>query len=517
MNVKFSEVFKRPLTQEELNSLNKRDLVELLTLFQTRGNILQQLILSVVGLSERLIELSVATSLRLSRMLDLIFGGSLKSIKAKKKPRKLPDKKKPVSGKKLPSERYPYLPIVETEIKPDHPPLCSCGHLMHDSKLRQTSERLNVQPKVYYITRESCVTFTCNECHTGIKTAEGTPQIIPGSCYGDSFVLDVVLSKYCDLVPINRYTTIAARQGVEGIPPNSLHDFTRHLAILLDPSYKNLILDTKNFKNAMLADETRLNMMEGSEKKHWYLWTFNTDKGVVFFAEDTRAGDIAYKFLQECMCHTLVTDAYRGYSKALKILNELRRKSELPLIQHAYCNAHARNNFKASALKNSRVAKNILWIYKLIFIRYKIFLKAEGRDFYEAKEFLERAFLLIKNIAEQEKEKLSKKSALYLALEYMISHYEGLTLFLSDRTIAMHNNRSERNLRNPVIGRKLWHGNHSIESARDQAKIISLIESCKLLEVNPRQYIRDAVERAHAGRPALSPYEYWQLLSNNSS
>ena len=360
-------------------------------------------------------------------------------------------------------------------------------------------------------------TYTCKVCHTGIVTVPGNPQIIPGSCYGDSFVEDVVLSKLCDLIPIGRYTAIAERQGVEGIPPNSLHDFNRHLAIVLDPVYKRHVAEIKKFTGALQADETHHNMMEGSEKTRWYLWSFNTDRGVIYQAEDTRAGDIAYEFLKDCACHTLVTDAYRGYAKALRILNDTRSKSDLPAMRQAYCNAHARNNFKAGALKKSRTAKYIVWIYSTIFVRYRDFVVLHGQDFEEARAFLERAFLLIKKIAEQEKANLSTRSALYLALDYFLTYYDGLTLFLNDRTIPMHNNRSERTLRNPVIGRKIWYGTHSVESARNQAKIMSLIESCKLLGVNPRKFVNDAVERFHTGKPALSPYEYWKAQATNSS
>jgi transposase len=505
------------LTEAELKLLNKKDLVELLSLFQNRENILLQLIASTVGLSQRLMELTIATSARLSRALDLIFGGSLKLTAGKKKSRKKTDKKKPESGKILPSERYPHLPIVEVEVKSDHPPQCNCGNSMQDSGMRETTERLDVQPKRYYITREKCVTYTCKACHTGIATTPGMPHIIPGSCYGDSFVEDVVLSKLCDLVPINRYTAIAERQGVSGIPANSLHEFHRHLAIYLEPSYKRNLAEIKNFTGALLADETRHNMMEGSEKKNWFLWTFLSDKGVVFLIEDTRAGEVAYEFLKDCSCRALVTDAYRGYSKALRIVNDLRRKSELPAMQHGYCNAHARNNFMANAVKKTRTARAIVRIYSIIFARYRQFVVLGGKDFDEVRGYIERAFLLIKSIAEKEKANLSTKSELYLALDYFLTYYDGLTLFLSDREIPMHNNRSERALRNPVIGRKVWFGTHSIASAQNQAKIMSLVESCKTLEVNPREFVKDAVARVHTGQQALSPYEYRQLHSNNSS
>jgi len=56
----FSDVFKRPLSKAELNLLGKRELVELLTIFQTRENLLLQVILNVAGLAGHLAEFSIA-------------------------------------------------------------------------------------------------------------------------------------------------------------------------------------------------------------------------------------------------------------------------------------------------------------------------------------------------------------------------------------------------------------------------------------------------------------------------
>jgi hypothetical protein len=166
---------------------------------------------------------------------------------------------------------------------------------------------------------------------------------------------------------------------------------------------------------------------------------------------------------------------------------------------------------------NSFEEPNIIWIYRIIFVLYRSYVDLQGQEFEQVHAKLSRAFLLIKRIAEKEKANLSTKSALYQALDYYLTYYDGLTLFLTDRTIPMSNNRSERTLRNPVIGRKVWYGTHAVESARDQAKVLSLIESCKMLGVNPRKYTQDAVDRLHAGKVALSPYEYWRAQSNNSS
>jgi hypothetical protein len=62
----------------------------------------------------------------------------------------------------------------------------------------------------------------CTSCHKDIKTAPAAPRLIPGSSYGDEIIIDATLSKYWDLIPMERYTSILARQGSITIPPQSL-------------------------------------------------------------------------------------------------------------------------------------------------------------------------------------------------------------------------------------------------------------------------------------------------------
>jgi hypothetical protein len=517
MDVKAKEIFIRDLTREELSQLKRSDLVELVSLHQQRAAILLSLLQSSLSLAEQLVEKIFAVSRRLFIALDLLFHKSLKSPVAKKiKPK--PNRKPPSQGKKIPSERHPYLEIVEQEVREQSAPVCSCGESMIESKMRHTTEKVEVIPKQYYIARYQQVVYRCNCCKQGIATAKPVPQIIPGSCYGDSFVKDVVLSKACDLIPIARYVAIAARQGMENIALSALYQFPRHLAIYLKPSIDRLALE---LKSALIlgADETRQRMLEGSPQKNWYLWTFNFENGILFFVNPSRAGSVASNFLKECACQILVTDAYSGYSKAIKHVNEFRAKkfgenSYIPLVS-AYCNAHARNNFCATSIKDSKPAKRMVWIYKIIFHHYPEYRHGEGDNFDKAKAILERAFKLLKKLAESELQRHSKKSALYDSLGYFIKYYPELTLFLQNRDIPMHNMRSEQSLRNPVQGRKIWYGSHSVEAAQDLTLIMSLVESCKLLKVNPRAYVDDAVERVHKGLPALSPAEY-KALANSS-
>jgi hypothetical protein len=72
----------------------------------------------------------------------------------------------------------------------------------------------------------------------------------------------------------------------------------------------------------------------------------------------------------------------------------------------------------------------------------------------------------------------------------------------------------ERQLRNPVVGRKTWLGTHSKRGAETAAVLFSLVESCKMLQVNPREYFKVLINELHAGKSAFSPYKYHLRLSD---
>ncbi|NRA63203.1 MAG: transposase [Pseudobacteriovorax sp.] len=69
------------------------------------------------------------------------------------------------------------------------------------------------------------------------------------------------------------------------------------------------------------------------------------------------------------------------------------------------------------------------------------------------------------------------------------------------------NNSQERLLRSAVIGRKTWFGTHSKRGAKTAAILFSLIESCKIKNINPRRYFAMVIADLHAGKPGFSPHQ----------
>ena len=145
--------------------------------------------------------------------LNLVIAEQLGSLRAElfgasseryKKPENKPTTPKlpPKPKIKKPSERYPNIPVREVIIEMSPLPSCvACGEEMLKTSMTEDSEQLTVIPKKYEIILQKKVKYRC-QCQACIVTAESPARIIPGSSYSDEMVLDVVLSKYCDLIPI---------------------------------------------------------------------------------------------------------------------------------------------------------------------------------------------------------------------------------------------------------------------------------------------------------------------------
>jgi len=100
------------------------------------------------------------------------------------------------------------------------------------------------------------------------------------------------------------------------------------------------------------------------------------------------------------------------------------------------------------------------------------------------------------------------------ALNYFLNHYKGLTLCTDIIEIPLDNNLAERELRAPVIGRKTWYGTHSKRGAITNAVLFTIVQTCKMNKVNPRQYFPWVVERIHQGLEPLTPHKYLALNSS---
>lgn len=324
-------------------------------------------------------------------------------------------------------------------------------------------------------------------------------------------IVDVALSKYCDLIPIERYVSIAARKGVEGLPSQSLIELTHHLADFVGPVYNKIRADILSSR-VLHADETPHRMLEGGgDKKSWYLWGFSNKRSSYFEIHNTRSGDVASNLLTESACEKLISDVFSGYAKAVRVTNEFRTCHNKSPIQNCYCNAHARRKFKGAESRYSDEAEKFVSLYAKIYRLEKIAQKRPPHRILRVRKYMSLLFENMKTLSTELMNTVSSKSQLAIRMNYFLGNFTELTHFLADSDVAIDNNSQERHLRSPVIGRKTWYGTHSLRGAKTNVILFTLVESCKLCGVNPPEYFRCLVEDLHAKKTPLTPTQFKEL------
>jgi transposase len=97
--------------------------------------------------------------------------------------------------------------------------------------------------------------------------------------------------------------------------------------------------------------------------------------------------------------------------------------------------------------------------------------------------------------------RISAKSRLGEKLGYIHRHWDGLQIFLTDGRVEMDTNPVENTIRPITLNRKnaLFAGHD--EGGHTWARMASLIETCKINNIDPYAYLRRTLEAITNGHP----------------
>ena len=121
--------------------------------------------------------------------------------------------------------------------------------------------------------------------------------------------------------------------------------------------------------------------------------------------------------------------------------------------------------------------------------------------------------IIIKTRLTEVVDQLSSHSPLTEAINYMLNHWNGLTLFLTDGRVEVDSNTVERSMRPIALGRKnsLFAGSEG--GAESWSILASLATTAKLNGVDPQTYLTDVLERIVSGR--TKSHQLHELLAWN--
>jgi transposase len=95
----------------------------------------------------------------------------------------------------------------------------------------------------------------------------------------------------------------------------------------------------------------------------------------------------------------------------------------------------------------------------------------------------------------QQRALLSSNNDTAKAINYLLNRWEAFTRFLDDGRVCLSNNAAERALRGVAVGRKNWTFAGSDAGGHRAAAVYTLIETCKMNDVDPQAWLADILAR----------------------
>lgn len=389
----------------------------------------------------------------------------------------------------------PNLPIKEQVHDLDEPdktcPKCG-GGLEEWKGQEEESEEITVIRRQFVLLEHKRKKYRCG-CNGHVEVAPGPIKLIPGGRYSLDFAVEVGVDKYGDHMPLEREVRRMAREGLE-TSSQVLWDQLDALARVLAPLH-GAIGDHVRKGGVLLVDETPWWMLKKARQK-WQLWGAMNEDAAFYQICSSRSADAAKKLLAGFE-GIMVCDAMKAYKKLAR---------DGPRLILAGCNAHARRKFVEIEANYPEECEEILDLYKALY-RVEAKVPAGRLTGGEATARLD----LLRQLRNEESRPIMKemrawanataprhlkRSGLGEAIGYLLNHWKPLTVFLDDPRVPIDNNRMERGLRGPVCGRKNHHGSKSKRGTEVAAVLYSIVESCKLVRLDPHAYLKAAAETA---------------------
>jgi transposase len=386
-----------------------------------------------------------------------------------------------------------HLPRDTWKIPPKHTACPDCGGELKPLG-EDVSEMLEWVPASFQVIRQVRSKLACGRCDK-IVQAEAPSRPIARGMAGPGLLAHVLVSKYCDHLPLYRQEEIYEREGVE-LDRSTLADWVGGASGLFQPLVEALRRHVMAAQK-LHADDTPVPVLAPGlgKTKLGRLWTYvrddrpagNATPPAVWFAyTPDRKGEHPKEHLRG-FTGTLQADAYAGF-------DQLYQSGR---IREAACWAHVRRKFyDLHVAHKSPVAQEAL---RRIGELYAIEGDIRGRQPEERHQVRhERSRPLLESLKQWLEEtlvKLSKKSDTSQAVRYALGRWEALMRHVDDGHLEIDNNAAERALRVVALGRKNYLFAGSDRGGERAATIYSLIGTAKLNGVDPEAYLRQVLSR----------------------
>jgi transposase len=348
------------------------------------------------------------------------------------------------------------------------------------------SEQLDVEQAHYFVRVTKREKRACRRCENAtVMAAPLAGRIVEKGLASDAVVINTVVAKYCDHLPLYRQAVMLEREAGVEIGRATLDGWVMRVGELLAPVIAAM---RRNLLTAsyLQADETTVPVQmhdQRGENHQAYLWQYGKPGGETVFEFCLGRGrEGPRKFLGQWE-GVLQTDGYAAYDDVGG-----------PKLVQAGCWAHARRKFVDAVKLNPQDAEAVAMVTRMDAL-FLIDRDARQRELSaderlaQRRQYAQEWLTAIHQTSLRLSRQTLPKSALGQAVTYTLNQWPKLRRCFDYAEVELSNNLAENSMRPIALGRKNWLHVGSPQSGPKVAAILSVVESCRRLGVPVKEYL----------------------------
>lgn len=399
------------------------------------------------------------------------------------KPRKKRTLKKDRLPDDLPEERITIIP-KEVQANPDD----------YDQIGVEETVKLNVEPMRFSKVVTVRPKYIKKDRSSAPVIAPAPKQLISGSFASASLLTQILIGKYVDHLPLYRQEQIFARQRIT-LSRKTMANWAWRVGDWLRIIYDEIAKELQS-EEYLQVDETPVDYLDpgNGKTRRGYLWVFHVPgKGVYIQWYPSREA----KCLRDMLNGFNGTMQIDGYPAYWSYNTDRSVTFNLQALEISCCWAHARRKFFEAKAESDLARKTLLEIKKLYRIESSLRESQSSNEERERVRHEQSQPILdrIKKSLEQDRDKHLPKSLTRKAINYTLNLWKELNVFVQNGAVEIDNNLVENLIRVPALGKKNWLFFGSKDAGVQNAIIMTVLQNCKVLGINPEEYLMDVLSR----------------------
>lgn len=367
--------------------------------------------------------------------------------------------------------------------------LCPCCGEPREIIGFDVSNQIDFIRTVYQTIQHIMYKYACKnkKCKGQIATAQKPSQTIDKGLAGPGLLAKIATDKFWLHLPLYRQEQVFTALSLP-IYRSSMCRWLKSIAELLTPLVKRmttLILQSR----VIQSDATTLPVIKkGLGKTHrGFVWTYRGDAEhpyVIYDYSDTEHSIYPERILKgyQGILQTDGTNRYNG------IIEDGATA--------ANCWAHVHCYFEDAWKLDKASAEFPMGVVKSLFDIERVAATLSDAERTDLRQRIAKPKLkLLKAWLDEMKSVEPPKTKLGEAISYTLNRWPALLVYLDYPFVEISNNASERSIKPLVLSRRNWLFAGSEEGGQTAATIMSIIESCKRLRINPFEYMQDVLTR----------------------